>query len=206
LCGSPSQVKQPTCSSAPAMRACQHAATFALIGVVFWAGNAHGFAPGRRIVGLGAQHVARFSWAGLASLKALLDQGARTRRAATAKAEAEARWHDRVRAQAAERDARQQGETEQQYERRWRAFRGRESRIDMLRRVSYQAPSQLDIQAVVAAASPDSIFGSETQAIRTHTRTETHTKTRKRKNTLTHTYICASHALIQIGMCIWLCD
>jgi hypothetical protein len=102
--------------------------------------------------------------AGLASLKALLDQGARTRKAATAKAEAEAKWHDRVRAQAAERDARQQGEAEQQswqqYERRWRAFRGRESHGDMLRRVSYQPPSQQDIQAVVAAARQDSILGA----------------------------------------------
>ena len=142
---------------------------------------------------------------------------------ATAKAEEEAKWHDRVRAQAAERDARQQGETEQQYERRWRAFRGRESRIDMLRRVSYQAPSQQDIQAVVAAVRQDSVLGSETEAIRTHVRTETHTNTRKRRNprsnkhTLTHTHerefrllngthICANHALLQILICIWLCD
>ena len=209
------------------MRACQRAITLALIGMVFWAGSAHGFAPARRVGGLGARFLSDKAVAGLASLKALLDQGARTRKAATAKAEAEAKWHDRVRAQAAERDARQQGEAEQQswqqYERRWRAFRGRESRTDMLRRVSYQAPSQQDIQAVVAAVRQDSVLGSETEAIRTHVRTETHTNTRKRRNprsnkhTLSHTHerefrllngthICANHALLQILICIWLCD
>lgn len=192
------------------MRAYQLAIKLALIGVVFWAGNVHGFAPGRRVGGLGTRFLSDKAVAGLASLKALLDQDARTRKAATAKAEAEANWHDRVRAQAVERDARQQGETEQQswqqYERRWRAFRGRESRIDMLRRVNYQAPSQKDIQAVIAAVRQDSISEAETQAIRTHVRATTHTHTRKRREALTNTQICFMHACMQMCMFIWLCD
>ena len=160
------------------MRPRRRAIAFALAALVCCSSSAHGFVSGQRAAaglagrgGRGARLLSDQALAVWASLTAFLGEGHRRDRAFA--------QHGRA-PQAVEQDVAQNGAMEPgaghmntvEYDRRRRAFAGRESRVDMLRRVSCQRPTQvcpLTLAPLLPAPTPiaadPSPWGSRSESV-----------------------------------------